>query len=129
MSLLWTVEFEKKLKTFRRKTVHHKKPLIPCKSEADCGSFSLHNTSETSVSSPAVCGIVFTRKAQRENYSIKGACRKTDTTSESSRISVGSRLLPVEISVTDFLHGPWITESSHLMWTQSHKAMKATDVL
>lgn len=27
-----------------------------------------------------------------------------------------------------FLHGPWIPESSHLMWTQSHKAVKTTDV-
>jgi len=28
-----------------------------------------------------------------------------------------------------FLHGPWITECFYLMWTSSHKTVKATDVL
>lgn len=92
------------------------------------GALACNIISEASGSSPAVCGIVFTRKSQRENFSIKGACGKTDATSEPSRISVGSQLVTVEISVMGSFHGPWIPESSHLMWTQSHKAVKTTDV-
>lgn len=65
----------------------------------------------------SACGNFFTRKPHNENFSVKGVCGKINATSEPSRISVGSPLLPVEISVMVFPHGPRITESSRLMWT------------